>query len=368
MIPTKENTTFENPAGTDGFEFLEFIADTPNELHKLFTDMGFVKTGQHKSQPVELWQQGDINFVINSNPNGFAKQFYQQHGPSVPGMAFRVKDLEVAYQHCLSKGAKPYAGMDSDWTDDQVRIIHGIGGNLLYLVDKYADDNIYNSLFDMDADAVAKAKSNAKLTYVDHVTHNVFKGDMDDWAQFYVDLFSFYQIRYFDIHGKFTGLHSRALTSPCKKISIPINEPTDQQSQIQEYLDIYKGEGIQHIALGTDDIYQSVEDLQNIGMKFLDTPITYYRMIDERLPGHGEPLDRMKKDRVLIDGSTKNGVETLLQIFTETVIGPVFFEIIQRKGDEGFGEGNFQALFDSMELDQIERGVVTPTHEEQEST
>ncbi len=368
MIPTKETTDFANPAGTDGFEFLEFIAETPDELHKLFTDMGFVKTGQHKSQPVELWQQGDVNFIINSNPDGFAKQFYKQHGPSVPGMAFRVKDLDAAYDHVIAQGAKPYAGMESDWTDDQVRIIHGIGGNLLYLVDEYGDCNIYSSLFDMDQEAVAKAQSDAKLTYVDHVTHNVFKGDMDQWASFYVDLFNFYQIRYFDIQGKFTGLHSRALTSPCKKISIPINEPTDEGSQIQEYLDIYKGEGIQHIALGADDIYKSVEELKAIGMKFLDTPMTYYRMIDDRLPGHGEPLDRMKDDRVLIDGSTKNGVETLLQIFTETVIGPVFFEIIQRKGDEGFGEGNFQALFDSMELDQIERGVLDPTETHQQES
>ena len=361
MIPTKETTDFSNPAGTDGFEFLEFATDNIEEMRELFTGMNFVRVGRGKVGNVELWRQGDVNFVINQTQSGFAEEFRAQHGASVPGMAFRVTDAEHAYAHCISKGATPYAGMDTDWHDDAVKVVHGIGGNLLYLVDHNDEASLYERCFELDADMVAKAANQPKLITIDHVTHNVFQNGMDKWAQFYVDLFNFHQIRYFDIQGKFTGLHSRALTSPCGKISIPINEPTEQASQIQEYLDIYKGEGIQHIALSTGDIYKTVEELQSIGMRFLDTPLTYYRLIDESLPGHGEPLNRMKDDRVLIDGSTADGnVETLLQIFTETVIGPVFFEIIQRKGDEGFGEGNFQALFDSMELDQIERGVIKP--------
>lgn len=361
MIPTKETTDFSNPAGLDGFEFLEFTTDDMTQIRQLFAGMNFVKVGQHKDFDAELWRQGDVNFIINQTPNSFAANFRATHGSSVPGMAFRVADAEKAYTHCLAKGAKPYEGLPTDWHDGAVKVVHGIGGNLLYLVDHKAEKSLYERCFELDDDMLAKAANQPKLITIDHVTHNVYQGDMDKWAKFYVDLFNFHQIRYFDIQGKFTGLHSRALTSPCGKISIPINEPTEQQSQIQEYLDIYKGEGIQHIALSTGDIYQTVEDLQNIGMRFLDTPLTYYRLIDDRLPGHGEPLDRMKNDRVLIDGSTAGGnVETLLQIFTETVIGPVFFEIIQRKGDEGFGEGNFQALFDSMELDQIERGVIKP--------
>jgi 4-hydroxyphenylpyruvate dioxygenase len=361
MIPTKETTDFSNPAGTKGFEFLEFISDDVGALRQLFTDMNFTKVGKHKSKSVELWRQGGINFIINEDSNSFAETFRQQHGPSVPGMAFHVEDAQVAFDHCLKQGATAYEPGDHDWVDSSVKVIRGIGDNLLYLVDHNSPKSLYESCFDLDPAAVKTAEESAKLLTIDHVTHNVYQGDMDKWAEFYVNLFNFYQIRYFDIKGKFTGLHSRAITSPCGKISIPINEPTENQSQIQEYLDIYKGEGIQHIALSSTDIYQTVEDLKSLGMKFLDTPLTYYRMIDQRLPGHGEPINRMQDDRILIDGSSEQGkVESLLQIFTETVIGPVFFEIIQRKGDEGFGEGNFQALFDSMEVDQIERGIINP--------
>ena len=201
----------------------------------------------------------------------------------------------------------------------------------------------------------------AGLHEVDHLTHNVYAGRMDVWAQFYEKLFNFREIRYFDIQGKKTGLTSRALTSPCGKIRIPINEPSDKGSQIQEYLDAYHGEGIQHIALSARDIFATVEALRAKDVRFLDTPDTYYERVDSRVRGHGEDLDRLKRNRILIDGEgldKEHHEDKLLQIFTETVIGPIFFEIIQRKGNDGFGEGNFRALFESIEADQIARGVI----------
>lgn len=352
--------SLDNPAGLDGFEFMEFASDKPEQLRELFTHMGFTKVGQHKSQSVELWQQGDVRFILNDSKQSFAAGFCRDHGPCVSAMAFRVKDAQLAFDHCIAKGAKAFEVGEHDWVGDATPVLYGIGDNMLYLIDQYGNNDFYQAMFSIDKEAEAAALAQPKFNAIDHVTHNVYMGNMDKWANFYTHLFNFREIRFFDIKGKFTGLVSRAMASPCNKIMIPINEPCDAGSQIQEYLDIYKGEGIQHIALHTQAIYDTVESLKAIGMKFLDTPDTYYRMVDARLPGHGEPLERMQNDRILIDGSTENGVKTLLQIFTETEVGPVFFEIIQRKGDEGFGEGNFQALFDSMELDQIERGVLKP--------
>jgi 4-hydroxyphenylpyruvate dioxygenase len=352
--------SFDNPAGTDGFEFMEFASDSPEKLTELFTHLGFTKVGTHKTKSVDLWQQGDIHFLNNYEPNSFGQKFFQDHGPCVSAMGFRVKDAKHAYAHCIKQGAKPYHVTEHDWVGDVTPVVYGIGDNMLYLVDQYGDNSFYEQMFDLDPAAVAKSQSDTHFSAIDHVTHNVYLGNMDKWADFYTNLFNFREIRYFDIKGKFTGLLSRAMSSPCNKIMIPINEPTEKGSQIQEYLDIYKGEGIQHIALHANDIYTTVEALNKIGMKFLETNDTYFKMVDDRLPGHGEPLARMQKDQILIDGSTEDGVKTLLQIFTETEVGPVFFEIIQRKGDMGFGEGNFQALFDSMELDQIERGVLNP--------
>jgi 4-hydroxyphenylpyruvate dioxygenase len=202
----------------------------------------------------------------------------------------------------------------------------------------------------------------AGLTRIDHLTHNVFRGRMDHWARFYENLFNFREIRYFDIEGQMTGLKSRAMTSPDGKIRIPLNESSDDKSQIAEYLEVYKGEGIQHVALATDDIYSTVVALRARGIPFAEKPPdSYYEMLSERLPGHGEPVDEMKVLGILADGSGRGGL--LLQIFTTTLIGPIFFEIIQRKGDEGFGEGNFKALFESMERDQIRRGVLTAPSE-----
>lgn len=350
--------THNNPMGTDGFEFVEFATQEPEILDNLFVSMGFSLISNHRSKPVRLYRQGDINFIVNADKNSHAEEFYKQHGPSVNAMGFRVNDAAKAIELAKEKGAE-VVETKAGPMELNIPAIKGIGGSLIYFVDRYNGESIYEVDF-VPIEGQDRQPEGSGLTYIDHLTHNVFQGNMDEWAEFYERLFNFREIRYFDIQGEHTGLISRAMTSPCGKIRIPINEATDEQSQIEEYLEDYKGEGIQHIALGTDDIYQTVEHLRTSGVKFMSVPDTYFKMIEERLPGHGEDLERLKKNRILIDGDTSDAEEKklLLQIFTNTVIGPVFFEIIQRKGDEGFGEGNFQALFESIERDQIERGVI----------
>ena len=342
-----------NPMGTDGFEFIEYTAPNPKLLAKLFETLGFRPVAKHRSKDVTLYRQGDVNFVLNAEPDSFAQAFAKVHGPSVCAIAFRVKDAAKAYQRALDLGAEP-AETTAGPMELNIPAIKGIGGSLIYLVDRYGEDTIY----DIDFVPTGETSEGVGLTYVDHLTHNVHQGRMDRWAEFYERLFNFREIRYFDIEGQLTGLKSRAMTAPCGKIRIPINESSDDKSQIAEYLEAYNGEGIQHIAMGTDDIHGTVEALKELGMKFMDVPDTYYEQIDERLPGHGEHVERLAQNRILIDGAPTEDGGLLLQIFTDTVIGPIFFEIIQRKGDEGFGEGNFKALFESIELDQIRRGVL----------
>jgi 4-hydroxyphenylpyruvate dioxygenase len=344
---------FENPMGTDGFEFVEYTAPDPERLRSLFARMGFPVTARHRSKNVTLHRQGDINFVINAEPQGFGQQFARLHGPSACAMAFRVKDAAAAFRRAVELGAKPVETRVGPM-ELHIPAIEGIGGSLIYLVDRYGERTIYDVDFVPVQDPLAVRT--AGLTLIDHLTHNVNRGNMNRWAGFYEKLFNFREIRYFDIEGKKTGLFSRAMTSPCGKIRIPINESQDDKSQIEEYLREYHGEGIQHIALFTDDIYASVDALCANGVEFQDTPDSYYEGVDERVTGHRESLARMKERRILIDGSAKEGI--LLQIFTKNVIGPIFFEIIQRKGNEGFGEGNFRALFESIELDQERRGVI----------
>ena len=315
--------------------------------------MGFPATARHRSKNVTLHRQGDINFVINAEPEGFGQQFARVHGPSACAMAFRVRDAAAAFRRAVELGAKP---VETRVGPMELRIpaIEGIGGSHIYLVDRYGDRTIYDVDFVPVADP--KPVRAAGLTLIDHLTHNVSRGNMDKWAGFYERLFNFREIRYFDIEGKKTGLFSRAMTSPCGKIRIPINESQDDKSQIEEYIREYHGEGIQHIALFTDDIYASVDALRANGVEFQDTPDTYYEGVDARVTGHRESLARMRERGILVDGSAQDGI--LLQIFTKNVIGPIFFEIIQRKGNEGFGEGNFRALFESIELDQERRGVI----------
>ncbi len=347
------NGQFDNPMGTDGFEFVEYTAPDPEALRALFTRMGFPATARHRSKNVTLHRQGDINFVINAEPEGFGQQFARAHGPSACAMAFRVKDAAAALRLAVERGATP---VETQVGPMELRIpaIEGIGGSLIYLVDRYGERTIYDVDFLPVSDP--KPVCAAGLTLIDHLTHNVSRGNMDRWSGFYERLFNFREIRYFDIEGKKTGLFSRAMTSPCGKIRIPINESQDDKSQIEEYIREYQGEGIQHIALFADDIYASVDALRANGIEFQDTPDSYYEGVNARVTGHQESLGRMKERGILIDGSIKDGI--LLQIFTKNVIGPIFFEIIQRKGNEGFGEGNFRALFESIELDQERRGVI----------
>lgn len=347
----------ENPAGTDGFEFVEFAHPEPEELRKLFTMMGYTLTARHKTKAIELWQQGDVTYVLNAEPGSFAARFVEEHGPCAPSMAWRVVDAQKAFEHAISKGAEPYEGDDKCLN---VPAIMGIGGSLLYFVDQYGDSNPYDNEYEWVGAAKPKGVG---FYYLDHLTHNVFKGNMDKWFRFYGDLFNFREIRFFDIEGKFTGLFSRALTSPCGRIRIPINEDRGEKGQIVAYLKKYNGEGIQHIAVATESLYDATDAIAENGIKFMPgPPNAYYDMSFERVKGHDEPIDRMKKHGILIDGEgVVDGGETriLLQIFSKTVIGPIFFEFIQRKGDDGFGEGNFKALFESIEREQIESGELT---------
>lgn len=347
---------WDNPMGTDGFEFLEFATPTPEKLGQEFENMGFKAVAKHKQGNITLYRQNEVRFIINGEPHTKASEFAKIHGPSVSAMGFRVKDASAALKHALQHGARAYQPQ-ADAKELQLPAIYGVGNSVIYFVERKGDTASYDQQFTFAAEPTNTMRD--ALVYLDHVTHNLYRGEMDKWADFYERIFNFREIRYFDIAGKVTGLKSRAMTGPCRKLRIPLNESSDDKSQIEEFLKDYNGEGIQHIALGTDNIYNCIEKLHKKGIEFLDTPDTYYEKIDTRLPGHNEDLPRLQKNKILIDGSTKNGRKLLLQIFTKNMIGPVFFEIIQRKGDEGFGEGNFKALFESIEEDQIRRGVLT---------
>jgi 4-hydroxyphenylpyruvate dioxygenase len=351
----------QNPMGTDGFEFVEFAHPDPAQLDRLFRTMGFTAVAKHRSKAVTLYRQGGVNFVLNAEPGSFAADFAQKHGPCAPAMAFRVVDAEYAYKRALSLGATPAKTVTGP-NELAIPAIEGIGGLHIYLVDRYGKKgSIYDVDFEWIGDPDPKPVG-AGLYYIDHLTHNVYRGRLAEWAGFYEKMFNFRQIRYFDIAGRYTGLHSRAMTSPDGKIRIPINEDAGDTGQIEEYLQQYRGEGIQHIAMGAVDLHETIETLLTRGVEFMPAPNpVYYARVDQRLPGHGEDLERLQRNGVLIDGEgvvDGGTTKVLLQRFGKTEIGPIFFEFIQRKGDEGFGEGNFKALFESIEQDQIQRGVL----------
>jgi 4-hydroxyphenylpyruvate dioxygenase len=348
------NEVRENPLGVDGFEFVEYAAPQPEMLHRLFRSMGFAPIARHQQQAVTLYRQGDINFLVNEQPDSFAARFAAEHGPCCTGFALRVEDARDAYASTLANGAASMTEIAPVALD--APRIKGIGGSILYLTDRN-HGSVWEDEYEL-LDGADPFPTGFGLTFVDHLTHNVFHGNMDEWAEFYHRLFGFYEVRYFDIKGQQTGLTSRAMTSPTGLISIPINQSSDPKSQINEYLDLYNGEGVQHIALYTNDIYKTVEAMREEDIGFLETPDTYYEIIDRRIPKHDEDLERLRRNRILIDADEETGEKLLLQIFTETNIGPIFFEIIQRKGNKGFGEGNFTALFESIELDQMRRGVL----------
>jgi 4-hydroxyphenylpyruvate dioxygenase len=363
-----QTVEWSNPMGTDGFEFIEYAAPDPAAMGALFERMGFRAIARHRHKAVLLYRQGDINFIVNAEPDSFAQRFARLHGPSICAIAFRVADARSAYARAQSLGAWGYAGTAGPG-ELNIPAIKGIGDSLIYFVDRWRgkgdaqDGDIGNiGFYDVDFEPIDRGQRDALnppghgLTYIDHLTHNVHRGRMGEWAEFYERLFNFREVRYFDIEGQVTGVKSKAMTSPCGKIRIPINEEGNEKpGQIQEYLDTYHGEGIQHIALGSRDLHGSVDALRACGIKLLDTIDTYYELIDRRIPGHGQDLEALRMRKILVDG--KAGA-LLLQIFSENQLGPIFFEFIQRKGDQGFGEGNFKALFESIELDQIRRGVV----------
>ena len=356
---------WENPAGTDGFEFIEYAAPDPKAMGALFERLGFKAIARHRHKNVVLYRQGEINFIVNAEADSFAQRFARLHGPSICAIAFRVRDAKAAYERAVSLGAWGYADHAGPG-ELNIPAIKGIGDSLIYLIDRWRGKNgaepgeIGNiGFYDVDFEPLPGAELNPAghgLAHIDHLTHNVHKGRMKEWADFYERLFDFREIRYFDIEGQVTGVRSKAMTSPCGKIRIPINEEgTEKSGQIQEYLDLYHGEGIQHVALGSTGLPGTVDALRSRGVKLLDTVDAYYELVDKRIPGHGEDVAELKKRKILIDG--KAGA-LLLQIFSENQLGPIFFEFIQRKGDEGFGEGNFKALFESIELDQMRRGVL----------
>ena len=349
----------ENPLGLDGFEFVEFTGPDPQAMADMFVAMGFTHLATHKSKPVRRYAQGDVNFLLNMDTVGQAAEFRNAHGPSANAMAFRVADAGKALAEALKRGAKQIVGPVGPM-ELNIPAIEGIGGSNLYLVDRYGAHEIYDVDFLAEPGAVRDSNS-VGLHTLDHLTHNVGRGRMNHWAAFYERIFNFREIRYFDIEGQATALVSKAMTAPDDKIRIPLNESQDEHSQIEEFLREYRGEGIQHLALATDDIFATVDRLRARGIVFQDSPDSYFDLIDKRLPGHGHDVEEMRKRRILIDGSPETGGGLLLQIFTANMVGPIFFEIIQRKGNDGFGEGNFKALFESIELDQIRRGVIPGT-------
>ena len=350
--------TADNPAGTDGFEFVEFAHPEPEKLRDLFTRMGYTPVAKRKSKDITVWRQGDINYILNAEPGSHAMRFVDTHGPCAPSMAWRVVDARHAFDHAVSKGATPYMGDDKAL--DAPAIV-GIGGSLLYFIEKHGEKgSAYDDEFEWLGSRDPKPEG-VGFYYLDHLTHNVYRGRMAYWAGFYEKLFNFREIRYFDIKGEYTGLTSKAMTAPDGKIRIPLNEESSKGAgQIEEFLMQFNGEGIQHIALSTDDLIGTLDQLKAAGLPLMSAPpATYYQMLEGRLPGHGEPVTELQSRGILLDGSSEGGQRRLLlQIFSKTLLGPVFFEFIQRKGDDGFGEGNFKALFESIERDQIERGVL----------
>ncbi len=352
-VSTSSTASMNNPMGINGFEFVEFAAPQPEQLHALFRQMGFTAIKRHRRRKITLYRQGGVNFLVNEEPDSFAADFAAKHGPSACGFAIRVRDANDTFAQTCQRGAEPIVGK-FDTRAVSAPAIHGIGDCMLYLLTD--GDPSYE-----DYDALPGVDQQPKgfgLTFIDHLTHNLYFGNMARWSDYYERLFGFREIRYFDIKGAKTGLVSKAMTAPDGVVRIPLNESADPKSQINEYLDQYKGEGIQHIACFTDNIYETVEAMRANGVSFLHTPDAYYEVIDERVPNHGEDVARMRKNKILIDADAETKKKLLLQIFTETNVGPIFFEIIQRKGNEGFGEGNFQALFESIEREQMRRGVL----------
>lgn len=351
---SKAKITEKNPIGLYGVDFIEYAGVDALHFENLFKKFGFTEVGQVAGKSIKLYRQGDINFIINTEPHTFAAEFQKKHGPSVCSTGFRVADATRAFNAAVKRGARPYDGNSASRGATPYLAIYGIGDSLVYFIDENNHNDLYEKQFGLKDNSIRP--EGLGLQIVDHFTNNVPVGEMKKWADFYENIFAFYEAKYFDIRGKSTGLLSKAMRSPCGLFSVPINEPKDPKSQIQEYLDEYKGSGIQHIALTTPEIVPTLEKLKSNQIEFLAPPVdTYYTMLKGRLPQVSEDLEKLRRNAILVDGD-QHGY--LLQIFTKNVIGPVFYEVIQRKGHDGFGDGNFQALFDAIEADQRERGYI----------
>ncbi|WP_413943501.1 4-hydroxyphenylpyruvate dioxygenase [Bdellovibrio sp. HCB-162] len=347
--------TEKNPIGLNGVDFIEYSGPDAHYFEQVFKRYAFKEVGQVHGKNIRLYRQGDINYILNCEPQTFATDFAKLHGNCICATGFRVVDAQHAFKEAVARGARPYEGNDHQKGATPFPAIYGIGDSLIYFMDDKNQDKLYNEIFQVKPED--KAPEGVGFKVIDHFTNNVPKGEMDKWYEFYVKIFNFYEAHYFDIRGSKTGLLSRAMRSPCGKFSVPINEPTESKSQIQEYLDEYKGSGIQHVALLTNDILSTLEKLKNSDIQFLTPPPhSYYEMLPGRVPNVTEDLGRLEKNAILVDGD-KHGY--LLQIFTKNTFGPIFYEVIQRKGHDGFGDGNFQALFDAIERDQKERGYLT---------
>ena len=328
---------FENPLGLDGFEFIEFSAPEKGVLEPVFEAMGFTMIAQHRSKDVQLWRQGGINLIANYVPRSAAAYFAAEHGASACGMGWRVRDAARAYALAIERGAEPVE-VKTGPMELRLPAIRGIGGSIIYLIDRYegsagSDLSIYDIDFLYEA-GVDRHPAGAGFQIIDHLTHNVYGGRMAHWGALYERVFGFREIRHFDIKGEYTGLTSRAMTAPDGKIRIPLNEEGKADGgQIDEFLRQLNGEGIQHIAFSCNDLIGCWDKLKSSGTPFMTAPpATYYEMLEERLPGHGEPLDQLQSRGILLDGSTAKGESRLLlQIFSETLVGPVFFEFIERK-------------------------------------
>lgn len=347
-----DHSNVENPVGIEGMAFLEYTSAKPQDLRSLFKRMGFSRTGQHKSKKIELYEQNQCVFLLNEEPGSFALDFQKSHGPSICSMGWKVKDAKKAFEVAVSRGAKPYQGNDSGPGAAVFPAIYGIGDSLIYFVDSRFE---LRAGFSPTADAPVPQKG---LIKIDHLTNNVPKGEMDKWCDFYAKIFNFQNVRYFDIKGTKTGLISKVMVSPGYKVMIPINEPSDRdgKSQIQEYLDEYHGPGIQHVAFWVSNAINTVKELNKEEIAFLDAPPdSYYEMLPERLPLLWEDRKVLQGLSLLADGDEEG---YLIQIFTKNMIGPIFFEMIQRENHWGFGNGNFQALFDAIERDQMKRGYL----------
>ena len=344
----------QNPVGLNGVDFIEYAGRDAKLFQTLFARMSFKKISQVKGKNIELWRQGRINFILNAEPNTFGAEFVKAHGPSVCSTGFKVHDAEKAFKIAVERGAKPYMGTDGEKGATPFPAVYGIGDSLIYFIDEKNQKKLYTDIFQISEADMAPA--GVGLIEVDHFTNNVPRGEMDKWCDFYTKVFNFRETRYFDIKGTKTGLLSKVMRSPCNKFAVPINEPTESKSQIQEYLDEYKGSGIQHIAFTTNDIVKTLESMKSSQIEFLTPPPnSYYAMLKDRVPNVIEDINRLEKNAILVDGDHEG---YLLQIFTKNVIGPIFYELIQRKNHAGFGDGNFQALFDAIERDQKERGYL----------